>query len=85
MLTAHRLEQERLPGLSFTLRPEHFQGAPRRHLPDKALDLLDEACAMLSSAQTGIDRPSVTAADIRAVASERSWTAGGTSEEVRDD
>jgi ATP-dependent Clp protease ATP-binding subunit ClpA len=61
------------------------QGAPHRHLPDKAIDLLDEACAMLSNAQTGFDRPSVSAADIRAVAIERSWTGAGTSEEVRDD
>jgi ATP-dependent Clp protease ATP-binding subunit ClpA len=60
------------------------QAAPRRHLPDEALDLLEEACAMLGDSRTGLDRPSVSAADTRAVTVERSWTGAGTSEEVRD-
>ena len=49
-------------------------GAPHRHLPDKAIDLLDEACAMVSNTQVRLEAGRVTAADIRTVARERSWT-----------
>lgn len=52
--------------------------SPHRHLPDKAIDLLDEACAMVSNAQSDVERGTVAAADVRAVAMERSW-AGDTS------